>query len=160
MHPSAILRPALRGGLIGAALAVAFSVLGVIPVCGFAALPLRLMAWTLAGFVAARMSLPLSRPGPGLAAGLVAGIIAGLIDGVANIALAPVRFKLAGDTLAGLLLLPQGVIRSFAEMGIDLMALNTVGGSVFFAVLLCGVVWLAAGMMAALGAGFAIALSE
>ncbi len=155
-----MLRPALYGGLIGAALAVAFSVLGIIPVCGFAALPLRLAAWTLAGFMAARMSLPLPRPGPGIAAGLIAGIIAGLIDGVANIALAPVRFRLAGDTMTGLLLLPPGVVRSFAEAGIDLMALNTVGGSVFFAVLFCGVVWLAAGMMAALGAGFAIALSE
>lgn len=160
MYPTTILRPALRGALIGSALAAAFSLLGVIPVCGFAALPLRLVAWTLAGFLAARMSLPLPRPGPGIVAGLVAGIITGLADGVVNVALAPVRFKLAGDTMTSLLLLPQGLVRSLAEAGIDLMALNTLGGSVFFAVLLCGVVWLAAGVMAALGAGFAIALSE
>jgi len=36
----------------------------------------------------------------------------------------------------------------------------TIGGSIFFAVLLCGVVWMLAGLLGALGGGIAQALAD
>ncbi|RME84903.1 MAG: hypothetical protein D6775_04285 [Caldilineae bacterium] len=153
-------RGMLRGGLSGALLTSAFSILGIIPICGFVALPLRLLAWTFGGYVGGRIATQGVRKGNGVVAGLGAGIITGLADGMVNVLLAPVRFKLAGDTITSLHLLPAGVINLFRDMGIDLFALDTIGGSVFFAVLLCGVVWILAAMLGALGGGIAHALSE
>lgn len=153
-------RSLLRGGLVGALLAVAFSVLGVIPVCGFAALPLRLFAYAFGGFLAGRMAVQSGYRNRSAAAGLGAGVLAGIVDGLANIALAPVRFNLAGDTMTSLHLLPAGVVEAFANAGMDLMRLDTVGGSLFFSVLLCGVIWLIAGVMGALGGGMAAAVAE
>ena len=155
-----IARGVLRGGLIAALLAAAFSVLGVIPVCGYAALPLRAFAWTLGGYVGGRIAVQSGARNGGVAAGLGAGILAGVADGVVNVALAPVRFKLAGDMLTSLVLLPKPIVQFFAEMGIDIMALNTVGGAVFFSVLLCGVIWMFAGALGALGGGVAQALAD
>ncbi len=153
-------RGLLRGGMVGAMLAVAFSVLGVIPVCGFAALPLRFIAYAFGGYLAGRMVIQAGYRSRAAAAGLGAGVLAGIVDGLANIALAPVRFNLAGDTMTSLYLLPAGVIEAFANAGMDLMRLNTLGGSLFFSVLLCGVIWLIAGVLGALGGGMALALSD
>jgi hypothetical protein len=146
--------------MAGALLAVAFSVLGVIPICGFAALPQRLFAYAFGGFLAGRMAIQSGYRNRAAVAGLGAGILAGIVDGLANIALAPVRFNLAGDTMTSLHLLPQGIIEVFANAGMDLMRLDTAGGSLFFSVLLCGVIWLAGGMMGALGGGLASAVAE
>ena len=153
-------RGLLRGGLVGAILAVAFSLLGVIPVCGFAALPLRLAAYAFGGYLAGRMVIRAGFRNRAVAVGLGAGILAGIVDGLANIALAPLRFKLAGDMLTSLYLLPAGIVDAFAGAGIDLMRLDTLGGSLFFSLLLCGVIWLIAGMLGALGGGMALALAE
>ncbi|NOX62013.1 MAG: hypothetical protein GXP42_08715 [Chloroflexi bacterium] len=155
-----IARGILRGGGVGALLAAAFSVLGVIPVCGYAALPLRAFAWTLGGYVGGRLAVQGGARSGGVAAGLGAGIIAGVVDGVVNVALAPVRFKLAGDMLTSLYLLPKPILDIFANMGVDLLALNTVGGSIFFSVLLCGVIWMFSGVLGALGGGVAQALAD
>ena len=62
--------------------------------------------------------------------------------------------------MTSLHLLPQGVLEAFANAGMDLMRLDTVGGSLFFSVLLCGVIWLVGGMMGALGGGLASAVAE
>lgn len=155
-----IAKGVLRGGLAGAALAVAFSILGIIPVCGFAALPLRFAAWAFGGYLAGRIAMRGGAANAGVAAGLAAGLLAGVIDGVVNILLAPIRFKLAGDMMASLTLLPQGLLDSFKAVGLDLMAMNTVGGSVFFAVLICGVTWFAAAFLGALGGAIAQALAD
>lgn len=155
-----ITRGILRGGLIGAALAAAFSLLGVIPVCGFAALPLRFLAWAVGGYVAGRVAMASGGRNSGVAAGLGAGLLIGIIDGVVNIALAPVRFKLAGDAIASLHALPEGVVKLFGGLGIDLLAMDTLGGSLFFAALMCGVLWLIAGVLGALAGGIAQALAE
>lgn len=151
-------RGILRGGLLGAALAVAFSMLGVIPVCGFAALPFRILAFAAGGYFGARSAL--RGGGNGVIAGLGAGILAGIVDGLANIALAPVRFKLADDTLTSLHLLPVGVVGAFKDVGIDLMSMDTLGGSIFFSIILCGGLWLLGGALGALGGALAQALTE
>lgn len=156
-----IARGILRGGLAGALLAAAFSLLGVIPICGFVALPLRAAAWAFGGFVGGRISVRGgARHGGGMAAGAGAGILAGLADGLVNIALAPLRFQLAGETMTSLCLLPQGVRDIFAGLGIDVAMLDTLGGSIFFAVLLCGGIWLLAGGIGAVAGAMAQALSE
>lgn len=155
-----IARGALRGGLIGALLSVAFSVLGVIPVCGYVAMPLRLAAWTVGGYFGGRTALKGGSRNAAVAAGLAAGLLAGLIDGVANIVLAPVRYKLAGDMLTSLHLLPSGILDLFKSLGLDLMTMDTVGGSVFFAVLLCGITWAVAAFMGALGGAISQALAD
>jgi len=155
-----IARGMLRGGLAGGILGAAFSALSVIPICGFAALPLRLLAWTIGGYFGGRIAVGGGARNGGVAAGLGAGIIAGLIDGIAYAALAPVRFKLAGDTITSLHLLPNGIINAFSGLGINLMTLDTVGGSLFFSVLLCGGTWIFSGFLGALGGGIAQALAE
>ncbi|MCP4166908.1 MAG: hypothetical protein GY759_13605 [Chloroflexi bacterium] len=155
-----IARGILRGGLLGAFLAVAFNVLSVIPICGFAALPLRMLAWALGGYAGGRIAVRAGAGNGGVAAGLGAGILAGVIDGIAYVALAPIRFKLAGDMITSLHLLPEGVITAFNDMGINLMSVDTMGGSLFFSILICGGTWLAAGVLGALGGGIAQALAD
>lgn len=155
-----IARGMLRGGLVGGILAAAFSVLTIIPICGFLALPLRMVAWTIGGYTGGRIAIAGGSRNGGVAAGVGAGVIAGLIDGVVYAVLAPLRYKLAGDMITSLHLLPEGLLNAFSDMGINLMTLDTLGGSVFFAVLLCGFTWFGAGILGALGGGIAQALSE
>jgi len=155
-----IARGILRGGLAGGIFGAAFSALSVIPICGFVALPMRLLAWAIGGYLGGRIAVEGGARNGGVAAGLGAGIIAGLIDGVAYAALAPVRFSLAGDTITSLHLLPNGVIIAFNGLGINLMTLDTMGGSIFFSILLCGATWLMSGLLGALGGGIAQALAE
>jgi hypothetical protein len=154
-----IARGIFRGGLVGGLLAAAFSVLGLIPVCGFFAFPLRIAAWALGGYMAGRIARGYG-DASGVAAGLGAGIMAGVIDGVSNIALAPVALKMMGDELPGLLLLPQPILQYFAGLGIDLLQMNTVGGSIFFATLFCSVGWLLAGVIGMLGGGVAQSVGD
>ena len=154
-----IARGILRGGLVGAILGAAFSVLGVIPICGFAALPLRMAAWAFGGYVGGRIAVSGDR-NSGVAAGAAAGVLAGIIDGIVYAALSPIRFKLAGDTMTSLYLLPQGMVDTFNEMGINLLAMDTVGGSIFVSSMLCTVTWLIAGVLGAIGGGIAQALAE
>ncbi len=153
-------RGILRGGLAGGLLAVAFSFLGVIPIFGFFAFPLRILAWAFGGYLAARLAIGAGARTGGVAAGMGAGVIAGLMDGVANIALAPLAFKLAGGQIEGLVLLPQPIIDFFLSMGVDILQMNTVGGSIFFAALFCGGAWLFGGIVGMLGGGVAQALAE
>jgi len=155
-----IARGMLRGGLTGGIVAVAFSILGVIPVCGFVALPLRFVAWTFGGYVGGRIAVGGGARTGGVAAGAGAGIIAGIIDGLANIGLAPVRYALAGSTISSIHLLPQGVLQFFADIGINLLSMDTLGGSIFFATLLCGITWMISGALGTLGGGIAQALAE
>ncbi len=155
-----IARGILRGGLIGGILGAAFSVLSIIPICGFVALPMRLLAWAIGGYFGGRFAVDGGARNGGVAAGLGAGIIAGLIDGFVYAALAPVRFSLAGDEITSLYLLPKGIITAFNGLGIPIMALNTMWGSLFFSLLLCGATWLMAGILGALGGGIAQALAE
>jgi len=150
----------LRGGLAGGLLAAAFSVLGVIPICGFFAFPLRIVAWAFGGYIAGRIAINGGARSGGVVAGLGAGVIAGIIDGVANILLSPLAFKLAGNQIEGLALTPEPIIKYFSSLGVDIMQLNTVGGSIFFAVLFCSVGWLLAGVIGMLGGGVAQALAE
>ncbi len=149
-----------RGGLAGGLLAAAFSALGVIPICGFFAFPLRIAAWAFGGYLAGRIAINSGARSGGVAAGMGAGVIAGVIDGVANILLSPLAFKLAGNQIEGLLLLPEPIIKYFASLGVDIMQLNTVGGSVFFAVMFCSAGWLIAGLIGMLGGGVAQSLAE
>ena len=149
-----------RGGLAGGLLAAAFSALGVIPICGFFAFPLRIAAWAFGGYLAGRIAINSGARSGGVAAGMGAGVIAGVIDGVANILLSPLAFKLAGNQIEGLLLLPEPIVKYFASLGVDIMQLNTVGGSVFFAVMFCSVGWLIAGLIGMLGGGVAQSLAE
>ncbi len=153
-------RGIFRGGLAGGLLAVAFSVLGIIPICGFFAFPLRILAWAVAGYLAGRIAIAQGAGSGGVAAGMAAGVIAGLMDGVANIFLAPLAFKLAGNQIEGLLLLPRPIVTYLLSLGVDVMQMNTVGGSVFFAVLFCGGAWFFGGVVGMLGGGVAQALAE
>jgi len=153
-------RGILWGGLAGGLLAIAFSFLGVIPIFGFFAFPLRILAWAFGGYVAGRIAIRRGARSGGVAAGMGAGVIAGLMDGVANIALAPLAFKLAGDQIEGLILLPRPIIDFFLSMGVDILQMNTVGGSIFFASLFCGGAWLLGGIVGMLGGGVAQALAE
>jgi len=155
-----IAKGVFRGGLAGGLLAAAFSALGVIPICGFFAFPLRIVAWALAGYLAGRIAITSGARSGGVAAGLGAGVIAGVIDGLVNIALSPLAFKLAGDQIAGLLLLPEPIVNYFLSLGVDIMQLNTVGGSIFFSVMFCGVGWMFAGVIGMLGGGVAQALED
>ena len=155
-----IARGIFRGGLAGGLLAAAFSVLGVIPICGFFAFPLRIAAWAFGGYLAGRIAVRGGARTGGVAAGLGAGVIAGVIDGLANIALSPIAFNLAGDQISGLLLLPEPIVEYFLSLGVDIMQLNTVGGSIFFSVMFCSVGWMIAGLIGMLGGGVAQALED
>jgi hypothetical protein len=79
---------------------------------------------------------------------------------VVNIALSPLAFKVMGNQIEGLLLLPDPVVKYFLSLGVDIMQMNTVGGSIFFSVMFCSVVWLLAGVIGMLGGGVAQSLAD
>jgi len=155
-----IARGIFRGGLAGGLLAAAFSVLGIIPICGFFAFPLRIAAWAFAGYLGGRIAIRSGARTGGVAAGIGAGVIAGIIDGVTAILLSPLAFKLAGNQIEGLLLLPHPVVVYFQSLGVNIMQMNTVGGSIFFSTMFCSVAWFLAGIIGMLGGGVAQALAE
>ena len=69
--------PALKAGLIGAAIVLVLNLIGIIPVIGCIGLPLELVAYGVIGALAALWMTPRREAGRAAGQGALAGLIAG-----------------------------------------------------------------------------------
>ena len=75
-------RPALKAGLIGAAIVLVLNLIGIIPVIGCIGLPLELVAYGVIGALAALWMTPRREAGRAAGQGALAGLIAAAVSGV------------------------------------------------------------------------------
>ena len=154
----------LKAGLIGAAIAVVFNVVEVIPCVACCAVPLELVAYGCIGALAAYWIPPVRTMGAGAGQGALAAVIAAAIGGVIGIGVNLVGSAILGPMqLAAFEQLPPDVLRGMAEAGIDpnMLAGAGAGESIVGSVMCCGVVLvIAAGLGALGGLIFAAAKSE
>ena len=74
--------PALRAGLIGAAIMLFLNLISLISVLGCIALPLELVAYVAIGALAAFWMMPRREPGRGAGQGALAGLLAAVVSGI------------------------------------------------------------------------------
>ena len=90
--------PALKAGLIGAAIVLVLNLIGIIPVIGCIGLPLELVAYVVIGALAALWMTPRREAGRAAGQGALAGLIAGAVSGIVRAILTPVSMQLSGGT--------------------------------------------------------------
>ena len=83
-------RPALKAGLIGAAIVLVLNLIGIIPVIGCIGLPLELVAYGIIGAVATVWVTPRREAGRAAGQGALAGLIAATVSGVVRAILTPI----------------------------------------------------------------------
>lgn len=109
----------LKAGLVGGGVAAILSFTTFIPCLQCVSIPLMLLAYAMAGALAAHW-LPKPRTaGDGAAAGAVAGAVAGALGGVVWMIVSAVAFSVMGGTEYIVRNLPQEYIQMLQEYGID-----------------------------------------
>jgi hypothetical protein len=154
--------PALKAGLIGAAIVLALNLIGIVPVIGCIGLPLELVAYVVIGALAALWMTPRREAGRAAGQGALAGLIAGAVSGVVRAILTPLSMQMAGGTSAILNQLPPESLQSLQQAGIDpnlIFGGGTMAGLVFVCCLPLGLL-LGAGLGALGGLIFAAAKPE
>lgn len=154
--------PALKAGLIGAAIVLVFNLVGIIPVIGCIGLPLELVAYVAIGALAAFWMTPRREAGRAAGQGALAGLIAGAVGGILRAILTPLSIKLSGGTSAILSQLPAESLQSLQQAGIDpnvIFGGGTMAGLVLVCCLPLGLL-LGAGLGALGGLIFAAAKPE
>jgi len=111
--------PALKAGLIGAALVLVLNLVGVIPVIGCIGLPLELIAYIGIGALAGFWLVPPRATGRAAGQGALAGLIAGAVSGIVRAILTPLSMKLSGGTSALLSQVPPESLQQLQQAGID-----------------------------------------
>ncbi len=128
--------PALKAGLIGAAIVLVLNLVGIIPVIGCIGLPLELVAYIAIGALAGFWIVPPRVTGRAAGQGALAGLIAGVASGIIRTILTPLSMKLSGGTSAMLSQLPPESLQQLQQAGIDPnMIFN--GGTMAALVLVC-----------------------
>ncbi len=120
--------PWLRAGLIGAGILVVLSLLGLIPLVGWIAPLLQLIAFAAAGVLAASFLIPRAGGGPSAGQGALAGLIvrARRRDRLRH----PVRPRpgsAAGGAAAIIDQLPPELLQQLRQMGVDPALFITTG---------------------------------
>jgi hypothetical protein len=111
--------PALKAGLIGAAIVVVLNLVGILPVIGCIGLPLELIAYIAIGALAALWMAPRREAGRAAGQGALAGLIAGAVSGVVRTILTPLSMQMAGGTAALLRQIPPESLQALEQSGID-----------------------------------------
>ncbi len=128
--------PALKAGLIGAAIALFLNLVGIIPVIGCIGLPLELIAYIAIGALAGFWIVPPRTTGRAAGQGALAGLIAGIASGIIRTILTPLSMKLSGGTSAMLSQLPPESLQQLQQAGLDPNVLFG-GGTMAGLVLIC-----------------------
>ena len=128
--------PALKAGLIGAAIMLLLNLIGIIPVIGCIGLPLEMIAYLAIGALAAFWIAPRREAGRAAGQGALAGLIAGAVSGILRALLTPVSMKLTGGTAAILSQVPPESLQQLQQAGIDPNMIFG-GGTMAGLVLLC-----------------------
>ena len=154
--------PALKAGLIGAAIVLVLNLVGMIPVIGCIGLPLELLAYAVIGALAALWMTPRREAGRAAGQGALAGLIAGAVSGVVRAILTPISMQLSGGTAAILSQVPAESLQALQQAGIDpnlIFGGGTMAGLMFVCCLPLGLL-LGAGLGALGGAIYASARPE
>jgi hypothetical protein len=112
-------RPALKAGLIGAAIVLVLNLVGIIPMISCLALPLELVAYVVIGALAALWITPRREAGRAAGQGALAGLIAGAVSGIVRAILTPISMQLSGGTSAILSQVPPESLQALQQAGID-----------------------------------------
>jgi hypothetical protein len=120
-------RPFLKAGIYGGIALLVLNLLGLIPYIGLCTLPLGLIVYAAAGWLAASWTPAPRTPGSAAGQGALAGLIAGLIAGILQVLLAPVSMALSGGTEAFLRMMPAENLQQLEQVGIDPNALFGAG---------------------------------
>jgi hypothetical protein len=128
--------PAVKAGLIGAAIALFLNLVGIIPVIGCIGLPLELIAYIAIGALAGFWIAPPRTTGRAAGQGALAGLIAGIASGIIRTILTPLSMKLSGGTSAMLSQLPPESLQQLQQAGLDPNVLFG-GGTMAGLVLIC-----------------------
>jgi len=154
--------PALKAGLIGAAIVLFLNLVGIIPAIGCIGLPLELIAYLAIGALAGFWMVPPRATGRAAGQGALAGLIAGIASGIIRAILTPLSMKLSGGTSAMLSQLPPESLQQLQQAGLDPSVLfggGTMAGLVLVCCLPVGLL-LGAGLGALGGLIFAAAKPE
>ena len=154
--------PALKAGLIGAAIVLVLNLIGIIPVIGCIGLPLELVAYGVIGALAALWMMPRREAGRAAGQGALAGLIAAAVSGVVRAILTPISMQLSGGTSAILSQVPPESLQALQQAGIDpnvIFGGGTMAGLVLVCCLPLGLM-LGAGLGALGGLIFAAAKPE
>ncbi len=154
--------PALKAGLIGAAVLLVVNLIGLIPLLSCLTLPLELVAYIAVGVLAAFWMTPRRETGRAAGQGALAGLIAGAVGGLIRAVLTPVSMALAGGSQVFLSQLPPESLQALQQAGIDPSTVFSGGTFAGIALLCClpASLLLGAGLGALGGAIFAAARPE
>ena len=110
--------PWLKAGLIGAAVLIVLSLFSIIPIVGFVACILMLLAYIGIGVLAAYWMPPLREAGAAAGQGALAATLAAFIGGIANTIVSTIQWSLV-DASTVLDQMPAESIQQMQEAGLD-----------------------------------------
>ncbi len=146
----------LKAGLIGAAVAVLVSLLGVIPCLGCVASLLSLVLYVVVGILAAAWVKPRRDPGKAAGAGAVAGVITALGGGITSVLVTVIRYGFGRGHIGmmrQLRQLPPEVLEMWRDLGLDPTTMASPPWAIGSSAVCCGLgVLLGAALGAAAGA--------
>jgi hypothetical protein len=163
IHKEATVSASLKAGLIGAAVAVVFSLLGLVPCLGCITAVLGLVLYVVVGVLAANWMEPPLDVGKGAGSGAVAGLITALVGGIANLIIGAARFVVGGGQAAvmrQLEQLPPDVLEQLRDLGVRPGALASPGWAIGGSAICCGVGLLLAAGLGAAGGAIAVSLKR
>lgn len=153
----------LKAGLIGAAVAVVLSVLGLIPCVGCVSSLLLLVVYAGVGVLAAKWMEGARDAGEAAGAGAVAGLIAGLGAGITGVASSAIRLAVGGGQAAlarQLRQLPPEILEMWRDMGFDPRMMARPGWTIGSSVLCCGAGLVLAAALGAVAGAITVALKK
>jgi hypothetical protein len=146
----------LKAGLIGAAVAVVLSLLGLVPCLGCVAAILGLVLYVVVGVLAASWIEPPRDAGKGAGNGAIAGLITALGGGITSVIVSAIRFTVGGGQAAVMRQfrqLPPEFREPWRDLGLDPNMLARPGWAIGSSAVCCGLgLLLAAALGAAAGA--------
>jgi len=153
----------LKAGLIGAGVAILFSVLSLVPCLGCIASILALVLYVGVGVLAAAWMEPPRDAGKAAGSGAVAGLITALGGGLTTIVISALRFSVGGAQAMvqrQLRQLPPELLEQWRDLGIDPRVLARPGWAVGGSAVCCGLGMLLAAGLGAAGAAIYVSLSK
>lgn len=144
----------LKAGLIGAAVAVVFSLLSLVPCLGCVTAILGLVLYVGVGVLAAYWTKPPRDVGRGAGAGAVAGLITAFAGGLTTVVVNTLRFTVGGAEATlrrQFRQLPPGMREPWRDLGLDPGLLATPVFAVGSSAVCCGLGMLVAAALGAAG---------
>lgn len=153
----------LKAGLIGAGVAIVFSLLSLVPCLGCITAILALVLYAGVGVLAAYWMEPPRDAGKAAGSGAVAGLITALGGGLTTIVINAFRFSV-GNAQAmlqrQLRQLPPELLEQWRDLGLDPGMLASPGWAVGSSAVCCGLGMVLAAALGAAGGAITVSLSK